>query len=87
MPEISRFLGMVIRMWYNDYGNPHIHVYYQKKFTKIDFDGNIIGKLFLPLYQLRVIRSRIDEHKDELLNNWNLIRDRREPTRITPWIK
>ncbi|MBI1870563.1 MAG: DUF4160 domain-containing protein [Chlamydiae bacterium] len=28
MPEISRFLGMVICMYFNDHSPPHFHVQY-----------------------------------------------------------
>lgn len=29
MPEISRFYGIIIRMFYNDHNPPHFHVIYQ----------------------------------------------------------
>lgn len=28
MPEISRFLGMIVAMYYNDHPPPHFHVRY-----------------------------------------------------------
>ena len=28
MPEISRFYGIVIRMYYDDHSPPHFHAYY-----------------------------------------------------------
>jgi hypothetical protein len=28
MPEICRFLGIVIAMYYNDHEPPHFHAYY-----------------------------------------------------------
>jgi hypothetical protein len=30
MPEISRFYGIIIRMFYNDHNPPHFHVIYQE---------------------------------------------------------
>lgn len=30
MPEISRFLGIVIRMYFNDHNPPHFHVEYNE---------------------------------------------------------
>lgn len=30
MPELSRFLGIVIRMFYGDHGPPHFHAVYDK---------------------------------------------------------
>ena len=30
MPEICRFYGIIIRMFYNDHNPPHFHVIYQE---------------------------------------------------------
>jgi len=29
MPEISRFLGVIIKMFFHDYAPPHLHAQYQ----------------------------------------------------------
>lgn len=29
MPEISRFFGIIIRMFIDDHGLPHFHAFYQ----------------------------------------------------------
>ena len=42
MPEISRFLGMVIQMYYDDHSEPHIHIRYTDNRCKLDLDGNLI---------------------------------------------
>ena len=31
MPEISRFLGIIITMYYNDHPLPHFHVRYNQQ--------------------------------------------------------
>ncbi len=31
MPEICRFFGVIIRMYYDDHGLPHLHAEYQGK--------------------------------------------------------
>ena len=38
MPEISRFFGIVVRMYYDDHDPPHIHVEYQGRKAKIGLD-------------------------------------------------
>ena len=38
MPEISRFYGMVIAMYYNDHAPPHFHVRYGKQKAVIGID-------------------------------------------------
>jgi hypothetical protein len=42
MPEISRFFGLVIRMFYDDHNPPHFHAEFSGKKAKIDFRGNIL---------------------------------------------
>jgi hypothetical protein len=37
MPEISRFFGIIVRMYYDDQPPPHIHAEYQSNKAKIDF--------------------------------------------------
>lgn len=47
MPEISRFYGIVIRMYYNDHAPPHFHAVYGEHQAQIDihtlslFGGNL----------------------------------------------
>jgi Domain of unknown function (DUF4160) len=42
MPEISRFFGIIVRMYYDDHPPPHIHAEYQGNKAKIDFTGNVL---------------------------------------------
>lgn len=42
MPEISRFLGIVIRMFYDDHNPPHLHAEYGGNKVLLDFQGNIL---------------------------------------------
>ena len=47
MPEISRFLGIIITMYYNDHPPPHFHVRYNQQKPTIDIQNLSIleGKL------------------------------------------
>ena len=47
MPEISRFFGMIIAMYYDDHAPPHFHVRYgeQKTIVAIESLAVIQGKL------------------------------------------
>lgn len=38
MPEISRFFGIVIRMYYDDHNPPHFHAIYSGRETKVGID-------------------------------------------------
>jgi len=67
MPEISRFLNMIIQMYYLDHEDPHIHVMSPEVngICKINFEG-IVLKGTLPINKLRVLRKWIRMHKQEL---------------------
>ena len=42
MPELSRFLGIIITMYYNDHLPPHFHARYNQKKAIIDTElGNL----------------------------------------------
>ncbi len=54
MPEISRFYGIIIKMFYNVHNPPHIHVEYQDYKATITLkEGIVEGKM--PKIALRLI--------------------------------
>jgi hypothetical protein len=69
MPEISRFYGIVIRMFYDHHNPPHFHVEYQDFEAIIEIEGGII-KGEMPRRALKLIYDWLDLHKDELNANW-----------------
>jgi len=42
MPEISRFFGFIIRMYYQDHEPPHLHAQHQGNKALLDFQGNVL---------------------------------------------
>jgi len=73
MPEISRFMGMVIQLYYDDHLVPHIHVRQAESRCRIDLNGILLD-------------GNISLHHSELLKNWKRIRNGKQPERIEPWI-
>jgi len=73
MPEISRFLGIAIYMYFNDHNPPHFHVRYEKFRAIIDINdlSMIDGDLPPRVLSLVIEWSRI--HQKELMSNWNNI--------------
>ncbi len=70
MPEISRFFGIVVAMFYNDHAPPHFHARYgddEVVMTIADFDvqGGRLSRRAMGL----LIEWAID-HRDELQANW-----------------
>jgi len=42
MPEISRFLGIVIAMYYNDHAPPHFHAKYGDFEIRVEIESGVI---------------------------------------------
>ena len=84
MPEISRFFGIIIRMYYDDHAPPHLHAEYQGRKALLDFHGNVVRGSLASRAALRLVREWIDVHPAELQEDWELARARRELNRIAP---
>jgi len=74
MPEISRFFGIIIRMYYNDHAPPHLHAEYQGEKALLDFNGNILRGRIGSRTAIRLVREWIDDHGAELEKDWALAR-------------
>lgn len=74
MPELSRFLGIIITMYYNDHPPPHFHVRYnqQKAIMDIETISLLEGKLSPRILGLVVEWAAL--HQTELMQNWQLAR-------------
>lgn len=83
MPEISRFFGIVIGMFFNEHGPPHFHaVYGEHKITVEIESGHVRGEF--PAGVLRLVLEWASFHKQELMANWECARRREPLTRIEP---
>ena len=83
MPEISRFLGIVIAMYYRDHEPAHFHaIYGDHEITVGIADGQVAGTF--PRRALRHVEEWRELHRDELLNLWTAARQRRPLERIDP---
>jgi len=84
MPEISRFLGIIIRMFYNEHLPPHFHAEYQGQNATFDFDGNLLEGEIDSRTAKDLIRKWARLHKFELNKNWENMRQKRQFLRIEP---
>jgi hypothetical protein len=85
MPEISRFFGIVIRMFVEAGGAhhlPHFHAYYQDDVSIYSLDPieRIVGSL--PRPQERLVLAWAELHREELVANWNALQAGRPPSKI-----
>ena len=87
MPELSRFFGIIIRM-YAEFGashhEPHFHAYYQDDVAiyGIETLEPIAGSL--PRRQQRLVEAWAELHQEELLVDWQRLQKGREPNPIDP---
>jgi hypothetical protein len=70
MPEISRFYGIVIRMYFQDHNPPHFHAEYQGMNAEYDIKTLDVIAGNLPKRAHALVLEWASEHKEELLNNW-----------------
>ncbi|HQO35136.1 MAG TPA: DUF4160 domain-containing protein, partial [bacterium] len=56
MPEIARFFGIVVRMYYDEHNPPHLHAEYQGRKILLDFRGNVIRGDLGSRTALRLVR-------------------------------
>jgi hypothetical protein len=85
MPEISRFYGIIIKMFYNDHNPPHIYVEYQDYKAIISIkEGIVEGKM--PKIALRLIFEWMELYKEELLMNWDNVEQKKPLSNINPLI-
>ncbi len=83
MPEISRFLGIVIRMYYRDHLPPHFHAEYGEHEVTVEIDSGIVEGRF-PSRALSAVLDWYNLHRDELAHNWDLARQEQPLNRIEP---
>ena len=79
MPEISRFFGIQILMWFHEHEPPHFHAIYAGSRSCVIIEtGEARGSL--PPRAQRLVRDWADLHRGELRENWQRAR-RAEPLR------
>lgn len=87
MPELSRFFGIIIRMFSEPAGphhRPHLHAYYQDQVGILGVDeiewlaGN------LPRKQARLVEAWAELHHAELLADWHRLQNGQLPVPVEP---
>lgn len=84
MPIVSRFFGIIIRMYYNEHNPPHLHAEYQGSNAIFDFSGNIVKGSLSSKTATRLVRDWIDLHGAELEKDWQLAQSGKELENIAP---
>ncbi len=72
MPEISRFYGIVIKMYFlaSEHNLPHIHAIYNKSIAVIDIQTLEVIEGEIPKRALRLVKEWVFIHKNEIKDIW-----------------
>jgi hypothetical protein len=84
MPELSRFFGIVIRMFFNDHQPPHFHALYSEHEALIEIDTLAVFRGELPRRALALVLEWATLHREELRRDWELARGGQPPEPIAP---
>lgn len=83
MPELSRFFGIVIAMYYRDHGPAHFHAIYGDFEITVEIDSGRVNGEF-PTRALAHVTDWRELHRDELRAAWTMARESRPLPRIDP---
>ena len=87
MPELSRFFGIVVRMFTEVGGQHHVahfHAYWQDEVAVISIEPVDVIAGSLPTRQRRLVEAWAELHQRELLDDWNRLQQGRPPVPIEP---
>lgn len=83
MPEISRFLGIIIAIYYKDHGPPHFHAVYGEFEITMEIETGLVNGHF-PARALSHVMEWYGMHRDELLQDWILAEQKKPLNKIQP---
>jgi spore cortex formation protein SpoVR/YcgB (stage V sporulation) len=84
MPEVSRFFGIIIALYFNEHNPPHFHAKYGDDEVEIIIDTLEIIEGSIPKRALALVLEWANEHRDELKNDWQLARNGKPLQKIEP---
>jgi hypothetical protein len=87
MPELSRFFGIIIRMFVEVGGphhRPHFHAYYQEHVAIFGIDPVDLIAGAIPRRQRRLVEAWAELHETELMTDWERLQRGLPPQPIEP---
>ena len=84
MPEVSRFFGIIIAMYYNDHSPPHFHARYGDQKALISIESLTILRGQLSPRVLGLVVEWASAHQSELMEDWRLARSDEPLKKIPP---
>ena len=84
MPEISRFFGIIFAMFFDDHNPPHFHARYGNDNAVIKITDLTVLEGYLQPRALGLVMEWAAIHKDELLRDWELAKDKKPLFPVEP---
>jgi hypothetical protein len=84
MPEISRFFGIVIAMFYKEHLPPHFHAKYAGQWAAFSIEEFKMIEGELPKRAISLVLEWAFQHRGELMANWEKAQKREPLERINP---
>ena len=83
MPELCRFLGIVVYMYYRDHAPPHFHAEYGEFEITVEIESGMVRGEF-PRRALSHVMEWYSLHKGELAADWALSESKQPLKKIEP---
>lgn len=84
VPELSRFYGIVIRMYFSDHGPPHFHAVYGEQEALVEIDGLTLLQGRLSPRAKSLVLEWASLHQPELRAAWKRASRLEPPGKIAP---
>jgi hypothetical protein len=86
MPQVSRFYGISIYLYYRDHPPPHFHAIYGEFEATIDIATGQLATGAMPRKALQLVEEWALLHRDELQQDWDLARASQPLVPIPPLV-
>jgi hypothetical protein len=84
VPEIARFFGIVIKMFFDDHNPPHFHASYGDEEALIEIQTLTVFAGHLPPRALGLVIEWATLHRPELMNDWQRGQNKQSLLKIAP---
>jgi len=84
VPEISRFFGIIIRMFFDDHAPPHLHAVYGGSQAVVTLQPITVVESSLPPRALSMVLEWTALWQRELLANWERLHSAQPPISVPP---
>jgi hypothetical protein len=84
MPELCRFYGIIVRMFYGDHPPPHFHAIYQAERISVNINTLEVIEGNMSRRAQSLVLEWAQLHRAELRQAWDLASRNLEPSKIRP---